>query len=211
MYNEWRFVWLEESSDIMRYHTIGEVENAGPSTVEKTDVEKLLMSRIYLYDDKYLIEASVSVIYRMYHLKRRPVSISRSAIRQNSQKFGFVNKADNKFSWSALPSNNCNLTYKLFTERAQSIYFIQDYHGDADGRVWMVVDSQGNLGVLKLAKDCDYDEECKIWKEVWRICAFTTSFLDANALIMPFAFQACCIDGHVFFRDRKYLERRWGY
>jgi hypothetical protein len=90
----------------------------------------------------------------------------------------------------------------------KKFYFIQDFHGGKDGRVWLSMSESGKLAVCKLSDSRSYVNEAILWNLFW--CddskrVFTETLLQANALIMPFVFH-----GHLDLNTNKFSFRPFG-
>jgi hypothetical protein len=91
---------------------------------------------------------------------------------------------------------------------------LRDYHGGADGRVWLACDAKGHLAVIKFPRigreDENDEEKQKVTDEVelWHKCGlklvYACKVAKRHAIIMPFAFHYK-IEGNVVSVD----ERRW--
>jgi hypothetical protein len=154
---------------------------------------------VFAYDSEYLVEVLAATIYKMYHsVVIPPLSLVRSPDCE-TRKFGYVN--NDGFVWRVLPATLQSLSYELPPSKTNSFYFIQDFHGGKDGRVWLTISEAGKLAVCKISKDRCYEDEAVFWNEIWGPnLAYTTTLLNANALIMPFVFHAHIVNGRIIFR-----------
>jgi len=211
-YQEWGICWLKDSENIMRAKTEEEVGKAEPlQDSESAKIVNLYCSKIYQRTDTQLIEVLASVIYKMYTAKRADVKILNSTIRSESRKYGKINIELNNFQWQALPPD-IKFSYQLFKKQTILYYLIQDYHGGADGRVWLVVNGKGKLAVMKLTKGQGYIDESKRWNAIWDCDTFTKTkvFGNSNAILMPFAFHAYCEKNRVTFRGLNHWKTDHG-
>ena len=201
-YNEWLICFLRESFDYMKSNELFDsfappaVSSAPPS---EKGVTMLHTSEVFPYDSVYLIEVLASTIYKMYHsVVIPPVSLVGS-LNNEARKFGFVNK--DGFVWRVLPASLQSLSYEMPTETITDFFFIQDFHGGKDGRVWLAITDTGKLAVCKISEDRCYEKEALCWNKIsGSNLAYTTTLLKANALIMPFVFHAHMENGRIIFR-----------
>jgi len=72
-----------------------------------------------------------------------------------------------------------------------NFYFLQDFHGGRDGRVWLAMNNSGRLCVIKLSWERSYTEEAKLWRVIWgQKDVKTMRLMNANAMMMPVVFHA---------------------
>ena len=204
-YNEWRICFLEEaysymlcdnpSGFIQQNSQSLRVEQESQSAVPNT---YLCTSKVYKYNDPYLIQILAAMIYKMHQVEIEPlISLVRSSGIE-SRKFGYIDA--NVFQWQVLPTDCVNnLTYTMPTSATANFFFIQDYGGGKDGRVWLSLSMAGKLAVVKLSKTSCYKNEARYWNEIWQKEAYTRRLLGANALVMPFVFNASIREGKVVF------------
>ena len=192
-YKEWKFCWLKDD----------------PAVLDPTRScpEILCETRTFRYNEPSLVEALVSVIIEMSKSIIEPPTLflgrgqrkGSLTKRIDVRKYGFVDRID--FKWSAIPSGLENLSFELPTGHTKSFYLLEDFHGGADGRVWLAMNSSGRLCVLKFSKSANLMEEACAWKIAWNTADVrVVQLLDCNALIMPFAFHAYVKGSSVFFR-----------
>ena len=205
-YNEWMICSLSESYDCVTSSEetfIQPTESKAPQAEGKETI--LFTSKVFPYNSKELVEVLASAIYKIYHsIIDPPINLLRSKNLENCsepRKFGFVN--NNGFKWTVLPPKLTSLTYEMPKKGTNNFFFIQDFHGGKDGRVWLVTSKLGNVAVCKLSEIRKYKDEAGFWNEIWgpEIEAYTTTLLNARALIMPFVFHAHIIEnGQIIFR-----------
>lgn len=194
--------FLSESYDYMKFSEQSDsfippvVSSAPPPVKGKTT---LFTSKVYNYNDKCLIEVLAATVYKMYHsVANPPISLIRSNGNE-IRKFGYANATG--FVWKVLSPKLKTLTYEMPTSKTRNFYFIQDFHGGKDGRVWLTMSETGKIAVCKLSKVRDYEHEADLWNTIWGPkLAYTTTLLDAKALIMPFVFHAHIRNDDVIFR-----------
>ena len=207
-YNEWKICWLHEANNIAEA-TEATSHLFHPSASHNIDFQNkeiLYETKIFKRDDPHLVEALVSVIRKMMMC---PVSAPTALLRQSSEpdprKFGKVDTTT--FSWQMLPSNITKLSYEMIGKGNQYYYLIEDFHGGADGRVWLCINSGGRIGVLKLSGTSSFEHELTAWTDIWNIAVRRVTVLGCNALLMPYAFHGCIIDGTIRFRPFFFWHR----
>jgi len=115
-----------------------------------------------------------------------------------------ITKNENTYGWEMLPTVNkgFKLQYSMPSSDTQYLYLLEDYHGGADGRVWLACNSGGRLIVVKYSKENNFSEEAKLWHKIWEQNAvITTTTLGCNAVFMPFTYHALCRDGKITFKS----------
>ena len=171
------------SSELFFQHVV-----RSASTGVEGDKIILSISKVFKFDDINLIEVLAATIHKMYHSKVDPSTSLIRLAEGDPRKFGFVD--EETFIWKALP-HNLKLTYEMPTEHVGEFYFIKDFRGGKDGRVWLCLTEKGNLVVCKLDPDKSYVHEANNWNTIWGPnTAYTTTLYKANALVMSFVFHA---------------------
>ena len=197
-YNEWKFYWLEDAPDADT-----------PLTSRGKDQERLHETRTFRYDDLLLVEALVSIVAQMGMSFIAPPSTFLS--QQSScdltpdmwktRKFALVG-IPKSFKWRELPQS-LKLNFRLRDAELKEFYLLEDFHGGADGRVWLATTPDGLLCVLKFSdlEESILKKEAEVWNTVWEAaCACVINLLGCNAVAMPFAFHACLHGSSVSFR-----------
>ena len=197
-YNEWRFCWLDEAKTIAESTIlISDVFNDG---VSQDDEQIVHQTKIFSRNDPDLIEALVSVICKMAMCPVcPPTSLLRNASEADPRRFAQVDAAS--FKWCSLPPKWSEdlLSYDSISTTTKKFYLIEDFHGGADGRVWLSITESGKVGVLKLSSETNFANELQVWNDVWKVGARVLKIIDCNALLMPFAFRGRIIEGQVKF------------
>jgi hypothetical protein len=198
-YNEWRICFLRESCDLMiKKSTQGIGPQSAPREIpsQPSNHVQLFVSRVYNYNEPALIEVLAATIDKMLSsFSTAPTSLLRE-LNGEPRKFGCLR--DDTFEWKALP-RDLKLTYQM-PEHTKWFYFIQDFHGGRDGRVWLTLSEAGKLAVLKMSKERSYEREANLWNAIWDVNCRTLSFNDAKALVMPVVFHGGEVDECKFFR-----------
>lgn len=189
-YNEWRVCWLESSHNLAQSTSNSVPVLTSQSNANSADTNEnitLYATQVFKRDDKQLIEILVTTVKKMYS---SPIDPPKTLLPQEGERRRFAYVCAEQFSWVVLPCLK-QLTYSLPTRQTKSFYFLQDYHGGRDGRVWLSVTGAGNLVVIKLSPDSKFNKECENWNAIWGVSnVFCTTLYNANALILPFAFHA---------------------
>jgi len=203
-YNEWMLVWLPESDKLANIVDAKEIKNI--NTTEEDLLENTFYcSNVYQRTDVKLIEMLVSLIIKVVNAPRNSESTflrKSNAIGRKHAKID-ITKNENTFGWEMLPTVNkgFKLQYSMPSSDTQYLYLLEDYHGGADGRVWLACNSGGRLVVVKYSKENNFSEEAKLWNEIWeQNTVITTTTLGCNAVFMPFTYHALCRDGKISFK-----------
>jgi len=199
-YNEWRICWLRDAHGTAQSNTVDFVRSDVPIDDEK---EQLFITKVYDRDDPNLVEALVSTVRKMNLSPINPPTVLLRSNRSENRKYGCF-KLDDKnntsiFKWESLPLKEA-FVYKLPRQNTKYFYLVQDYHGGADGRVWLSVNGGGCVCVLKLSTTSKFDHEAKAWCELWEQRAFCRKILNSEALVLPFAFHCHLVGDKVIFR-----------
>ena len=198
-YNEWKICWLSSADNIANATTMEDIQNLNVSVTgaEAEDHPKFHETDVFRYDNPALIEALVSAVIKMNNV---PIAPTRTILQQDEggrRKFGCANISSSTFIWSVLPSEVSKLSFELPAPQSKNYYLLQDFHGGADGRVWLSMNGKGRLCVLKFSSSPDLlSGEAKIWNEVWGISARNIRLLDSPAMLMPFVFHGCILPGN---------------
>jgi len=199
-YKEWRICFLKESLDLMS--STNPLNFEVSVTPSDPTTNKLFVSRLYMYDDPTLIEVLAATIYKMKLTQiNPPTSLIRSLPCDEPRRFGCV--TNNTFNWVLLPRDLTidKLTYEMPATHTKWYYFIQDFHGGRDGRVWLSMNEGGKLAVIKISRERSYETEVKNWQDIWdQNNVRQLTLLDANAMIMPVVFHGHIEGKTIFFR-----------
>ena len=205
-YNEFRFYWLPEANSIATATEVSREVDILPDGYYEGE-QVIYRSKVYQRTDPNLIEALVSVVQKMNMSPVDPHSSFLSDTRNPlTRKFGvMVIQADNEaepvgFIWNSIPRSVTRLLLTLPGDQSKQLYLLQDYHGGADGRVWLSMNEKGCICVLKFSHS-RMEDELTVWKNVWNCERARVVNLLANtpALIMPFAFHSIISNGKIFF------------
>jgi hypothetical protein len=201
-YNKWKLCWLADAKTIAESNEETSVLFL-PS--EESEFEILYESRTFARDDPHLIEALVSVIRKMVNSPiDPPTQLIRHSI--NQRKFGFVNRES--FKWSLLPLTLTHFNFDTSRSDTSNFYLLEDFHGGADGRVWLCATQKGKLGVMKLSATSEFTHEKEVWTDVWQVSSVRTlQILGCNALLMPYAFHGGFVEGKLKFRPFGFWNR----
>lgn len=85
--------------------------------------------------------------------------------------------------------------------QTKNFYFLKDFHGGRDGRVWLAMNESGKLCVIKLSPVRKYEDEVRNWRMIWgETSVRTMTLMNAQAMIMPVVFHGCRDKDKIFFR-----------
>jgi hypothetical protein len=207
-YNEWRICFLRESYQLMAKR-IESFDSSVASSTQSTGIgippeapehTQLFISRVYNFNEPQLFEVLAATISKMVASARSaPLSFLRS-LTGEPRKFA----DETIFELKAVPGSlkSHHLTYMMPTIQTIQYYFIQDFHGGRDGRVWLAMSESGKLAVVKLSLERSYDQEANNWRVIWGVSDVRTAqFFGANAMIMPVVFHGG-EDGEGLFYSR---------
>ena len=182
-----------------------------------SDLSTLYGSALYEYNQPELIEVLVSTLRKMACGTVIPVTTLLPTAGQTGRKYGLI--SDEGFTWQDLPLSFRLSYLITPTDPLDELYLLQDYGEGLDGRVWLAATASGSLTVVKMTRESVtveaplkkqrvgeegtgegqgevdrymhmYDCERELWRSVWgaesTVCRM---FLNAYALLMPFAFH----------------------
>eukprot|EP00981_Chlorochromonas_danica_P013375 scaffold6281_cov207-Ochromonas_danica.AAC.5 len=198
-YEHWIVIWLDTS------HALATAKEMQPNLVSQpsqSDTEPLYCSKIVSRTDRDLPLFLATALVKMVNGETENIEVLFRTSGSNGRKFGKVtcNDSANKFCWEALPPL-LKPTFELPPPNTTQFYLLRDFHGGADGRVWLACSATGKLCVIKLSTTHDFKVEADHWCKIWDVRARCTLIMDAHALIMPFAFHAVLCHGNkVVFR-----------
>ena len=206
-YNEWKICWLEDTDKAAASEMKLSNDEYGPPMEGIRIASKRVVrcSRIYKNHEPELIKVLVSVVHKMFHSPSTPPKLLYEETR------AYVKLTENSYGWETLPSGTI-LKYTPPPAQTTQFYLLQDYHGGADGRVWLGCSESGHLVVIKFGKthelqseqvhmhgadeDTDYGliyrREAERWNNIWSPNGYTVrvrNLTGRTALVMPFAFH----------------------
>ena len=183
-----------------------------------SDLSTLYGSALYEYNQPALIEVLVSTLRKMASSTVIPVTTLLPTPSETGRKYGLIS-AEGTFTWQDLPLFLRLSYLMKPTDPLDKVYVLQDYGEGLDGRVWLAATASGGLTVVKMTRASVtveaplkkqrvseegvgkgqgevgrymhmYDRERELWRSVWgaesTVCR---TFLNAYALLMPFAFH----------------------
>jgi hypothetical protein len=165
---------------------------------DKLDLPHLHGTKIFKFNDDDLVPTLVSALRKM----------SNTFIVDTNQllKFDFcfrcIERTDHNGGWDKetrekLPTGT-QLSYKQTI--GDKIYLLRDYGISGDGHVWLAVDGNGHLGVLKSLMPPEHSpnlsmhdaakREAKLWMDIWGIrVPHIRMSNEKHTLAMPFVFH----------------------
>lgn len=186
-YNEWKICWLED--------TVDQINEILPPR------EIFCETKTFHRSDPSLAEALVAAIMQM-NLSSIVPPPSTLLGRGDNRKFPLVG-LETSVKWSALPTEIDELYYELPAPRTEEFYLLEDFHGGADGRVWLATNSTGHLCVLKFSDllDSELEREAETWRTIWDArFARVMTLADCKTVVMPFTFHAYLQGSSMSFR-----------
>ena len=192
-YEEWRICWLADTDEAAREtNAAAYVQRA--REVESQDVagdRKVHATPILRHDNPELVLLLVHLMHKM-HLS--PYDASPKLVKPGQRYPLFTEGA---WDWTPLEPD-FRLSYCMPHANTKHFYLLQQYHGGADGLVWLAASAQGNLVVLKFGLVGDSRQEVKQsleaeaqqWNALWGCKARVVQLFHRLALVMPFAFHA---------------------
>jgi len=191
-YEEWRICWLADSDEAAR-ETDAAAYVRQAQAAESRDVahiREVYATPIMRYDDPDLVRLLVHLMHKM-HLS--PYDASPRLVKKGQRYPLFSETA---WDWTPL-SADFRLSYCMPHANTKNFYLLQQYHGGADGLVWLAASAQGNLVVLKFGLVGDrrdvrqfLEAEAQHWNQLWACKARVIQLFHRLVLVMPFAFHA---------------------
>lgn len=190
-YAEWRICWLPDN-DVAAAETSVETYKKLDSSAASSQLDQgrtIHASRIYSHNEPTLIQALVHLVHKMYH---SPYDASPKLIKTGRRYPLF---STDTWDWTPL-DENFKLSYCMPPAHTSKFYLLQQYHGGADGLVWLAASAAGNLVVLKFGFGQDREQvkkslnaEAERWQRLWGANARTIKLFRRWVLVMPFAFH----------------------
>ena len=183
----------------------------------KTYEINLCMSKKYIEESPALSLHMVSLLRKISKVSQRP---SQGFL---SDKFLYPIWIEGQ-GWSHGQIDTKNTELSIMFPDANMIksgmYFIQDYHGLGDGRVYLIMTRKGNVGnvaVIKIFHD-NYGEEKRAkekeaWKTIWDVDSISVQVNEKTSSIMPFALhlrpKSRHDDGRKIYSAKFSAPQRW--
>ncbi|KAB2877428.1 hypothetical protein F9K33_16430 [bacterium] len=215
-WDEWTFGWLEDS-DLSAVATDDAYELDNDVVFSSPSTERILhMSATYhRTDSRRLATALYSWLKK---LVRNAGSIA-PAVPLLHSKRSYIFMSRDQWVWQSGIPNITQLSFKPPRKNSDTFYLLRDFHGGADGRVWlachveksrMLGASKGRLAVVKfqrrIAEGRKGDELQRVKAEVdrWHALGITsvywTTLCGRHAVVMPFAFH---------FNQNPNIDSKW--
>jgi hypothetical protein len=211
-FEDWRICWLPDSNDAALATQLSYSLHEDTIDVGCADTRMLYGSEIYSGRTEtttpILARALVSVLRKMDYGKN---SLDVRKMQLLSDQRSYILLDSQSWFWTSLSSTELkkirtNMRFSLVPplSRCNKFILLRDYHGGADGRVWLAASvSSGNLAVIKFhrrIKDGDAGQDRAVIKqevEVWKACGISSVFActlnSRRAIVMPFSFH-CRLD-----------------
>ena len=198
-YSEWRICWLPHT-DVCAAAS-ERIQNHPPIISHGVEERIVHCSPKYKCTDQSLIPMLCSVIHKMYNSPFDPPT------KLVDPKRTYIELSESSFQWANLPkeivSGEVKLSYKLPHGNSNRFYLLLDYHGGADGRVWLACSTSGCLVVIKFGSVHNGQErleaESNHWRTIWDVSTRVVTLHRKPALLMPFAFHGRLRNKHFRF------------
>ncbi|CAN0211480.1 unnamed protein product, partial [Ectocarpus fasciculatus] len=208
-FEDWRICWLPDSDEAALATELSYSLHTDNIDVGCADARVLHGSEIYSGRTEnttpMLATALVSVLRKMDYGKNS-LDVRKMLLLSDQRSYIFLNSQS--WFWTSLSSTKLRKirdrkSFSLVPPRSCSKFILlRDYHGGADGRVWLVASaSSGNLAVIKFhrrMKDRDTGQDRAAVKQevaVWKACGISSVFVctlnSRPAIVMPFSFHYC--------------------
>ena len=202
----WRVCWLPDSDDAAHATDLSYSVHTNNIDVGCAAARVLHGSEIYSGRTEtatpLLAKALVSVLRKMDYGKNS-LDVRNMLLLSDQRSYIYLDRSS--WFWTSLISTEMrNIRAKMRLSLVPPAYngnfvLLRDYHGGADGRVWLAASTNGNLAVIKFhrrVKDQDKGQDrAAITQEVavWRACGISSVFsctLNSRfAIVMPFSFN----------------------
>jgi hypothetical protein len=199
-FTEWNICWFPDSDSAAKKTSL---DYPLPALLD-TPISRILhVSQKYLYNSRELSVAITTVLKKMdkcaAELDPVPlISASRPYIVLTSDSWHWKNGLRVQLSLQPPPKSTKNF------------YLLRDFHGGADGRVWLACSLTGNIAVIKFQRRLHETEtgdeqsrvnkEVKMWHECKILSVFAGKFSGRHAVVMPFGFH---------YTDNRVIDDRW--
>lgn len=187
---EWTICWLPDS-DVAALATSLDYSSAAVSSTVPI-LRILNISETYKRDSRALALAITSVLKKM---NKSAETVDPVPLKSESRPYIVLTDA----SWHWQTGLSVKLTLRPPTRSTKKFYLLRDFHGGADGRVWLACSFAGNIAVIKFQRRLHEtesgDEKSRVDKEVlmWHQCGiksvFAGKFSGRHAVVMPFGFH----------------------
>jgi hypothetical protein len=203
-FNEWRICWFPDSDEC----ALAEDLEYGSNDIDKDTASKRTLHMSALYTTKNTQVLCTSLFSALSKMRRNVefkipmalVSLNRSYIYMN----------DKTWVWKK-GMRLTNLSLFPPSSRNKAFFLLRDFHGGADGRVWLACsESGGNLAVIKFQRRITegkkgneqqlLDVEVKRWHACGITSVYRTHLCGRDAIIMPFGFH---------FNSRGQIDDTW--
>ena len=151
------------------------------------------VSKMYSYNDPHLIRTLISLMHKM---NRSEVLLPTELIHSDRS---YISLHRTGWLWKQLPSEITKLSYMMPKRNGtDNFVLLQEYHGGADGRVWLAMSNKGELVVIKLMTRegsashlaRKVKNEITVWNKVWKVNTVRKAQLGGwSAILMPFVFH----------------------
>jgi hypothetical protein len=102
----------------------------------------------------------------------------------------YIEINENTWYWKAKIFDNVSFDFP--PPQTQYFYLLRDFHGGADGKVWLACNSSGKLVIVKFLKHNDAIKanlEVARWKKLGFTKVSTMKLMGRQSILLPFAFH----------------------
>jgi hypothetical protein len=197
---EWQIVWLPDTQEAALATDLSYGPNIVDSTIPST--RSLHVSKdIYCFDEPRLLCACLTTVLKKMKLS----SNDRIVVALNSSKRFYIEVTPKLWQWKTI-ENDLPLSLMPPTTCPSNLLLLRDYHGGADGRVWLTASLSGRIAVLKIlstAQDysiADAEKEASAWARCG-FTAFASEYMKQPCVVMPFAMHVKVHSGKLVFEE----------
>jgi hypothetical protein len=183
---EWKIVWLPDTE------IAGKAINLsyGSSTIEKNVAQK---RELHVSDVTYTINDHNALFTGLTSVlkKMRKAANNRCVVPITSSTRVFIELSSESWRWIMCKSD---LTLSLYppSARTEKFLVLRDYHGGADGKVWLAATLSNRVVVLKIVNS-DVDEQyIDVEIRAWSLCgfpAFLCRLVNLRCIVMQYALR----------------------
>ena len=213
-FEDWRICWLPDSDEAA--HATDLSYSLHPPNIDVGCAPARVMHGSEIYSGRteaatpLLATALVSVL-RKIDYGRKSVDVLNVQLLSDQRLYICLNRWS--WSWTCLRSftlRNIRAKRRLSLVPPASngnFILLRDYHGGADGRVWLAASTSGNLAVIKFIQQVQGHDNSQhraaVTQEVavWRACGissvFSCTLYSRSAIVMPFSFHCRLNDANI--------------
>ena len=205
-FNEWQICWFPDTDDFAASSSTTLLAPLPVDIGETTQSLLIVPGRELHVSDMYTRENAKSLALALCSvmMKMRACALSGIApVPLYSTDRLYIAMNEETWIWEPRIGSFNELSFEIPAKNTKKFFLLRDFHGGADGKVWLTCNTSGRMAVVKLFhKDrvTAMADEVSCWHKCGFASVFGTTLSKRPAVVMPFGFT---------FDSSKSIDNTW--